>query len=145
MVYVAVLNRFYVDEVYRAVVVRPLLGFAEWLSESVDAGIIDRAFEGLGGVLDGLGKWLSESVDVGIIDRAFEGFGAVLEGLGKWLSSCVEGGVIDRAVDGFGAAVAGVGERVRRMQSGQFHEYAIAMLVGVILLLGVYLVAGLAG
>ena len=142
MLYVAVLNRGYVDEVYQAVIVRPVLGFAEWLSESVDAGIIDRAFEGLGGVLDGLGKWLSESVDVGIIDRAFEGFSVVLEGLGKWLSTCIEGGVIDRAVDGFGAAVAGVGERVRRMQSGQFHHYAIAALLGAILLLGVVLAAG---
>jgi NADH-quinone oxidoreductase subunit L len=118
MLYVFVLNRGYVDEVYQAVIVRPVLGIA---------------------------KWLSESVDVGIIDRAFEGFGAVLEGVGKWLSACIEGGVIDRAVDGFGAAVAGIGERMRRMQGGQFHHYAIAMLVGVILLLGVYLVAGLAG
>jgi len=142
MLYVAVLNRGYVDEVYQAVIVRPVLGFAEWLSESVDAGIIDRAFEGLSGVLDGVGKWLSESVDVGFIDRAFEGSSVALEGLGKWLSTCIEGGVIDRAVDGFGAAVAGVGERVRRMQSGQFHQYAIAFLLGAVLLLGVLIAAG---
>jgi NADH-quinone oxidoreductase subunit L len=115
MLYVVVLNRGYVDEVYQAVIVRPVLGFAEWLSESVD---------------------------VGIIDRAFEGFSGLLEGIGKWLSACIEGGVIDRAVDGFGAAVAGMGERMRQMQSGQFHHYAIAMLLGVILLLGFYLVAG---
>jgi hypothetical protein len=35
-----------------------------------------------------------------------------------------------------------MGERMRQMQSGQFHHYAIAMLLGVILLLGFYLVAG---
>jgi NADH:ubiquinone oxidoreductase subunit 5 (subunit L)/multisubunit Na+/H+ antiporter MnhA subunit len=145
MLYVFVLNRGYVDEVYQAVIVRPVLGFAKWLSESVDVGIIDRAFEGLSGVLDGFGKWLSESVDVGFIDRAFEGFGVALEGLGKWLSSSIEGRGIDRAVDGFGAAVAGVGGRMRQMQSGQFHHYAIVILLGAILLLGVCLAAGVAG
>jgi NADH-quinone oxidoreductase subunit L len=118
MLYVVVLNRGYVDEVYQAVIVRPVLGIA---------------------------KWLSESVDVEIIDRAFEGFSALLEGVGKWLSTCIEGGVIDRAVDGFGAAVAGMGERMRQMQGGQFHHYAIVMLLGAILLLAVCLAAGVAG
>jgi NADH-quinone oxidoreductase subunit L len=118
MLYVVVLNRGYVDEVYQAVIVRPVLGIA---------------------------KWLSESVDVEIIDRAFEGFSAGLEGLGKWLSVCIEEGVIDRVFDGFGAAVAGMGERMRQMQSGQFHHYAIVALLGAILLLGVVLAAGIAG
>ncbi|HWS15905.1 MAG TPA: NADH-quinone oxidoreductase subunit L [Candidatus Methylomirabilis sp.] len=86
--YVVVLNRGYVDEIYRAALVRPALSLARWLSDSFDAGVIDRA------------------------------------------------------IDGFGAAVAGMGERMRQMQSGQFHEYAIAMLLGVILLLGFYLMAG---
>jgi NADH:ubiquinone oxidoreductase subunit 5 (subunit L)/multisubunit Na+/H+ antiporter MnhA subunit len=141
MFYVVVLNRGYVDEFYQAGIVRPVLGFAKWLSESVDVGIIDRAFEGLSVVLDGVGNWLSTCIEEGI-DRGFEGFSAGLEGAGKWLSTCIEGGIIDRAVDGFGAAVAGVGERVRRMQSGQFHHYAIAALLGAILLLGVVLAAG---
>ncbi len=86
--YVVVLNRGYVDEIYRATLVRPALSLAMWLSDSFDAGVIDRA------------------------------------------------------VDGFGAAVAGMGERMREIQSGQFHHYAIAMLLGVILLLGFCLVAG---
>jgi NADH-quinone oxidoreductase subunit L len=86
--YVVVLNRGYVDEIYHAALVRPALSLARWLSDSFDAGVIDRA------------------------------------------------------VDGFGAAVAATGERMRRMQSGQFHHYAIAFLLGVILLLGFYLVAG---
>jgi NADH-quinone oxidoreductase subunit L len=86
--YVLVLNRGYVDEIYQAALVRPALSLARWLSDSFDAGVIDRA------------------------------------------------------VDGFGAAVAAMGERMRQMQSGQFHHYAIAFLLGVILLLGFYLVAG---
>jgi NADH-quinone oxidoreductase subunit L len=142
MLYVVVLNRGYVDEVYQAGIVRPVLGISKWLSESVDAGIIDRTVEGLGTTLDGVGKWLSESIEVGVIDRAFEGFGGVLEGFGRWLSSCIEGGVIDRAVDGVGEGFAGIGRQVRLLQSGQFHHYAIALLLGAILLLGVVLVVG---
>jgi NADH-quinone oxidoreductase subunit L len=143
MLYVAVLNRGYVDEVYQALVVRPVLGVANWLSESVDAGIIDRAFEGLSGVLDVVGRWLSDSVDTAVIDRAFEGFSAALEGFGKWLASGIEVGGIDRAVDAFGVSMAGVGDWFRRAQGGQFHRHAIAVLLGAVLLLGVLLAAGL--
>jgi NADH-quinone oxidoreductase subunit L len=144
MLYVVVLNRGYVDEVYQAAIVRPVLGIAKWLSESVDVEIIDRSVEGIGAVLENVGRWLSTCMEGGI-DRGFEGFSAVFEGVGKWLSTSIEGGVIDRAVDAFGAAVAGTGERMRRMQSGQFHHYAIVALLGVILLLGVCLAAGIAG
>ena len=117
-VYVVVLNRGYVDEIYQAALVRPTLSLARWLSDSLDVGVIDRAVNGVGEASEYFGRWLSASIDVGVIDRA---------------------------VDGFGAAVAGIGNRMRQIQSGQFHHYAIAMIVGVILLLGVYLVAGLAG
>jgi NADH-quinone oxidoreductase subunit L len=86
--YVIALNRGYVDEIYQAALVRPALSLARWLSDSFDAGVVDRA------------------------------------------------------VDGFGAAVADMGERMRQMQSGQFHHYAIAFLLGVVLFLGFYLVAG---
>lgn len=88
ILYVIVLNRGYVDELYQAALVRPALSLARWLSESFDAGIVDRA------------------------------------------------------VDGLGAAVADTGTRMRQMQSGQFHHYAFAFLLGVVLLLGIYLLAG---
>jgi len=142
MLYVVVVNRGYVDEVYQAVIVRPVLGFANWLSDSVDVGIIDRAFEGLSGVLEGVGKWLSDSIEVGIIDRGFEGFSVVIEGVGMWVSTYMEGGVIDRAVDGIGEAFKALGQFARSFQSGQFHHYAVAVVVGAILILGLYLVAG---
>ena len=88
IMYVVVLNRGYVDEIYQATLVRPTLSLARWLSGSIDVGVIDRA------------------------------------------------------VNGFGETVAGIGQWMRQMQRGQFHHYAIAMLLGVILLLGFYLAAG---
>ena len=145
MLYVIVLNRGYVDEVYQAVIVRPVLGTAKWFSESVDVRIIDRFFEGFSPVLEGIGERLSTYVEVRVIDRFFEGFSAALEGIGKWVSTCIEGGVIDRSVDGIGEAFEALGRFARSFQSGQFHHYAVAMLLGVILILGFYLVAGWAG
>jgi NADH-quinone oxidoreductase subunit L len=62
--------------------------------------------------------------------------------LARWLSDSVDLGAIDRAVDGFGAAVAGAGERIRRLQDGQFPHYAIAVLLGAVLILAFYIVAG---
>jgi NADH-quinone oxidoreductase subunit L len=113
-----VLNRGYVDEIYQAALVRPTLSLARWLSDSFDTGVIDRAVNGVA---------------------------AAFEEIGRWLSGPVDGGVIDRAVHGAGEAFAGIGRRLRLLQSGQFHHYAIAMLLGAILLLGVCLAAGVAG
>jgi NADH:ubiquinone oxidoreductase subunit 5 (subunit L)/multisubunit Na+/H+ antiporter MnhA subunit len=59
-----------------------------------------------------------------------------------WLSASVDLGAIDRAVGGLGKTAEGVGERMRRMQTGEFPHYAIAMLLGAVLLLGFCLVAG---
>jgi NADH-quinone oxidoreductase subunit L len=89
--YVVVLNRGYVDEIYQATLVRPMLRAARWLSASVEEGVIDRA------------------------------------------------------VDGVGAALKGIGRQLRQAQSGQFHQYAVAVVVGAVLILGLYLVAGWRG
>ena len=118
VLYVIVLNRGYVDEIYQAALVRPTLSLARWLSGPVDAGVIDRAVNGVGEAFESFGGWLSDSIDVGVIDRA---------------------------VDGFGEAVACIGRQARLLQGGQFHHYAIAVLLGAILLLGVCLAAGIAG
>jgi NADH-quinone oxidoreductase subunit L len=117
-VYVVVLNRGYVDEIYQAALVRPTLSLARWLSDSFDAGVIDRTVNGVG---------------------------AVSEEIGRWLSGRVDGRVFDRAADGVGEALVDIGRRMRLLQSGQFHHYAIAVLLGAILLLGVCLAAGVAG
>ena len=89
--YVVVLNRGYVDEIYQAALVRPMIRIATWLSASVEEGVLDRA------------------------------------------------------VNGFCAAVTGVGRHLRQSQSGQFHHYAVAVVVGAILILGFYLMAGWTG
>jgi NADH-quinone oxidoreductase subunit L len=89
--YVVVLNRGYVDEIYQATLVRPMLRAARWLAASVEEGVIDRA------------------------------------------------------VNGVGEAVREAGRCLRQAQSGQLHHYALAVVVGAILILGLYLAAGWTG
>ena len=86
--YVVVLNRGYVDEIYHATLVRPMLRAARWLAASFEQGILDRA------------------------------------------------------VNGVGAAVTEAGRHLRQAQSGQLHHYALAVVVGAILIVGLYLVGG---
>ncbi len=42
------LNAYYVDRLYDAVIVRPLFGTSEFLARAVDLGVIDRAVDGIG-------------------------------------------------------------------------------------------------
>jgi NADH-quinone oxidoreductase subunit L len=79
----------------------------------------------------------------GYVDEFYQATaGRAMLWLARWLSVSVEGRILDRAVTGIGATISGVGRRVRMMQSGQLHHYALAMVVGVIVILGAYLVVG---
>jgi NADH-quinone oxidoreductase subunit L len=79
----------------------------------------------------------------GYVDEVYQAvFGRPLVALSQWLAVTFEEGVLDRIVKGVGAAVSEMGRRVRVMQSGQLQHYALMMVVGVILILGVYLMAG---
>jgi NADH-quinone oxidoreductase subunit L len=41
------LNKYYVDELYDRVVVRPLLALCRWCADTLDQGVIDRAVDGV--------------------------------------------------------------------------------------------------
>jgi NADH-quinone oxidoreductase subunit L len=48
-------------------------------------------------------------------------------------------GIIDGALDGLGVYLVRLGEVVRRLQTGSVRAYAASLLVGVVLVLGYYL------
>ena len=84
--YRLLLNKYYIDELYDAVVVRPI----QALSTTV------------------LWKWTDEAL-------------------------------IDGSVNGVGKAVQGTSSRLRRLQSGSVRAYAASLFLGVVLILGWYL------
>ncbi len=52
----------------------------------------------------------------------------------------VDAAVIDGAVNGVGAAVSSSSSTLRRLQTGSVRTYAAAIFVGVVLIVGYYLV-----
>ena len=52
------LNKYYVDEFYDRVIVQPLYAFSRWCAETVDAGVIDGAVNGVATVVERAAGWL---------------------------------------------------------------------------------------
>ncbi len=56
--YTLLLNKYYIDEIYAAVIINPLRGFCGWLWRFVDDGVIDGAVNGAGWLAMGAGRLL---------------------------------------------------------------------------------------
>jgi NADH-quinone oxidoreductase subunit L len=58
-IYTLLLNKYYVDEIYNAVIVQPIKGLSTVLLwRGIDAGLIDGAVNGVGGFVRGSSSWL---------------------------------------------------------------------------------------
>jgi NADH-quinone oxidoreductase subunit L len=60
-------NKWYVDEIYDAVVIRPVMNGSRALWRYVDVGIVDRTANGLGSVARGLG-WVGSRLQTGNVN-----------------------------------------------------------------------------
>ena len=105
-------NRYYLDDVYIAVFVKP----SQWLAAQVIA-FLDR------GIIDAI---------LHVIARIFTWLGDLIKVLNLWL--------IDGVGDGIPIAIFNFGGWLRRMQSGRVQQYlllvlAAAVVIGVILVL----------
>jgi NADH-quinone oxidoreductase subunit L len=56
--YKVLLNKYYVDEIYNASVVQPIVAFSRFLWKIVDVELIDGAVNGAGRVVRGVGGYL---------------------------------------------------------------------------------------
>jgi len=100
--YVLVLNKFYLDEIYIVTVVRPVIRFAKWLWRVIDVRGIDGLIRGVAAVAVLISQWLWRVVDVRGIDRAVDGSARQTIGLARWLWKIIDVRVIDRTVEGTG-------------------------------------------
>ncbi len=102
-------NRYYIDELYQSVFVRPAQAFARVTSDFVDRGIID-------GIL-------------ALVARIFTWIGDFFKNLNNWL--------IDGVGDGVAELILAFGVWFRRLQTGRVQQYillaaAAAILIGLI-------------
>lgn len=100
-------NKYYFDELYIAVFVKPSQWLARQVSEFVDRRIIDE------GILH-------------TIARVFTWIGDLLKNLNTWL--------IDGVGDGIPQAIYDVGGWLRRMQTGRIQQYLLFVLVAVVII-----------
>ncbi|MBW8010765.1 MAG: NADH-quinone oxidoreductase subunit L [Chloroflexi bacterium] len=104
-------NKWYVDELYAMIVIRPYQRLARFLAETVDW----RFWH----------DWIHDSV----IANGFRS-------LTRFLADPVDLGVIDGIANGLADFVQGSAARLRVIQTGYVRNYALSVLLGVVVILG---------
>jgi NADH-quinone oxidoreductase subunit L len=109
--FTGIASKWWVDEFYNALIVRPYLSLSRWLADIVDWQFWHDWFHDkviLAGyrMVTGL---LAVQIDLGLID-------AIANGLGKLTQS--------------------IASRLRRLQTGYVRDYALSVFLGVIVILG---------
>jgi len=112
-VYTLLKNKYYIDELYHAAIVVPVIGLAKFCYAFDDRLVIDPIVDGVGR----FGRWLSE-----------------------WLKKAIDNPIVDGAVNGVGRLTTACGEFMRATQTGQVQNYLLVAAVTVLLLLALFLV-----
>jgi NADH-quinone oxidoreductase subunit L len=100
-------NKYYFDELYNAIIIRPIFKLAEFLFKKFDQGVID---------------WLV---------NAAGNFTVFL----SWFWELFDTYIVDGAVNGVGYVVRGTGAGIRRVQTGQLQNYAFIIFFGIVLII----------
>ena len=114
-VYTLLKNKYYIDELYRTTIIRPVISLSKACFDFDDKIVIDPIVDGVGR----FGRWLSEAL------RKF-----------------VDNPVIDGAVNGVGRLTSWFGELLRAVQTGKIQNYLWVAAATVLLLLVLFLVRG---
>jgi NADH-quinone oxidoreductase subunit L len=100
-------NKYYFDELYNAIIIRPIFKLADILFKKFDQGVID---------------WLV---------NAAGNFTVFL----SWFWELFDTYIVDGAVNGVGYVVRGTGASIRRVQTGQLQNYAFIIFFGIVLII----------
>lgn len=113
-IFVGMENKWWVDELYEFLIIRPYVALARFLAEVVDW----RFWH----------DWFHDSV----LARTFQ-VGT------RWLNEAFDLQVIDGAANGLGNLTKAAAARLRVLQTGYVRNYALSILVGFILVLSYFL------
>jgi NADH-quinone oxidoreductase subunit L len=109
--FTALKNKWWVDELYWLVIVDPYVAISKWLAE-----VIDWRF---------WHDWFHDKVIV-------SGFNL----LTRLLSIQIDLGIIDGIANGLGALTQRLAGTMRRLQTGFVRNYALAVFLGMVVILG---------
>jgi NADH-quinone oxidoreductase subunit L len=110
IVYSWIKDRFYIDELYGLIFIRPLLKLAEVL-KGFDMQVVDGAVNGVGWLTKAVIAEVSRWFDVNVVDGAVNLAGWIPQRLASW---------------------------GKRLQTGQIQNYGLAIFVGVLALMAFY-------
>jgi NADH-quinone oxidoreductase subunit L len=110
-VFEALKNKWWIDELYQAVILNPYIQLCRFLAEVVDW----RFWH----------DWFHDQV----ITRGYNLFT-------KLLAVRIDLGVIDAIANGLGEVAKRVGASLRRVQTGYARNYALSIFLGVVIILG---------
>ncbi len=117
-VFNALNNKWWVDEFYNAIIVRPYAAIGRYISFG-EGEITDPTL---------ITDWIHNV----FIGKGFQGFS-------KFVALTIELGFVDALVNIIGSAVRAGGGRLRRLQTGYVSNYALVVFLGVVVIVG-YLV-----
>jgi NADH-quinone oxidoreductase subunit L len=115
-IFVALENKWWVDEIYEFLFIRPYIALAGFLADVVDWHFWH--------------DWFHDS----LLARTFQ-VGT------RWLNDSFDMRVIDGAANGLGNLTKAAAARIRLLQTGYVRNYALAVFVGVVLILSYFLFA----
>jgi NADH-quinone oxidoreductase subunit L len=110
-VFVALKNKWWVDELYWLIIVDPYIAVSKWLAD-----VFDWRF---------WHDWFHDRLIYGGFNR-----------LTRLLSVQVDLGVIDAIANGLGALTQRLAGSARRLQTGFVRNYALAVFLGMVIILG---------
>lgn len=109
-IYTLLYNKYYFDEIYDAVIIKPILAFCRFMW-SFDNAVID-------GIVNLMGK-----------------FTLFL----SWAHDMFDKYIVDGLVNGAGYSIWGIGSVIRQAQTGKVQNYAIVVFAGVVVTLAIML------
>jgi NADH-quinone oxidoreductase subunit L len=109
--YTAFENKYWVDEIYTALIINPYLATAKFLADKVD--------------WDFWHNWLHDSV-----------IAATFRWLTRFLAEPIDLGIIDAVSKGLASLAKRLSTSLRQLQNGFVRSYALSVLLGVVIILG---------
>jgi NADH-quinone oxidoreductase subunit L len=110
-IFTAMNHKWWVDELYQLIIIRPYLAFARFLAIVVDWRFWHDWFHDV--VIAGGFRWFTRSLAINI-----------------------DLGIIDAFANAIGSATQWVSSKMRLLQSGYVRNYALAVVLGVVCILG---------
>jgi len=107
-------GKWYVDELYHAIIIGPFEDISRFMAYAVDWDLWHDIFHD--NILAGGFRWIA-----------------------NFMAWFVDKGIVDGFFDGLGGVVRDFADMFRRFQTGYVRHYALAVLFGVVVVLGVFL------